>query len=100
MSKPYHLPVTYNVDQYTMSRQFAVQIAESEINRLHSFLQLQLEPESHVGYENLYRLVCEERKVQFDEIMPESHEALRRDFAAEAGYLIGLEVGKRLGGMR
>ena len=100
MPKPFSPPMTYDVDQYTLSRQFAVHIAESEINRHHSLMTMQLEPEVVVTYEHLYRLVCEERKVQFDETMEESHEALRRDFAAEAGYLIGLEVGKRLGGAR
>ena len=82
----------------TRAHQLAAQIATFETDRLQSLMTMQLEPEVSVGYQKLYDLVCQENKKQFEEIVETDHDSLRRDFAAEAGYLIGLEVGKRLGG--
>lgn len=80
------------------SRQLAAEIAAFEVGRLDCLDRMLLEPEVHTGYKKVFTAVCEEKKSIFGEWQSDARASLEQDFAAEAGYLIGLEVGKRLAG--
>ena len=79
-------------------RKLAAQIAASEIDRLGSLSDMLLEPVVHTQYKVLFEHIQRERQRELDEMASSAHPEILRDFAADAGYLIGLEVGKRLTG--
>ena len=59
---------------------------------------MQTEPSIGVDFKKLRALIREERQQELDDVMPSDHPHILEDFAADAGYLVGLEVGKRLAG--
>ena len=75
----------------------AAEIAEDEIGRLQSVDLMQCEPSIGGRFKELRALVRKERQRELDEMMASAHPSILEDFAADAGYLVGLEIGKRLG---
>ena len=76
----------------------AAQIAQDEIDRLRSVSLMQTEPNTTMDFRNLRALIREGRQQELEEMEKADHPAILEDFAADAGYLVGLEMGKRLAG--
>ena len=76
----------------------AAQIAQDEIDRLQSINRMQTEPNITMDFRNLRALIRKGRQQELEEMEKADHPAILEDFAADAGYLVGLEMGKRLAG--
>ncbi len=83
----------------------AAELAESEIERLGCVTLMQCDSEMEYGFDRLCALIKENRLAK---VRPELVDSTLRemgfhqDVGADAGYLVGLEMGKRLaqGGAR
>ena len=83
-------------------RQAVTDIAESEIERIGSVALMQCEPDIVMAFPRLLKTIQEECRGELDAVEASDHPRLLQSFAAEAGYLVGLEMGKRMaqGGAR
>ena len=76
--------------------QLVAEIVEFEIQRLGSIKLMQCEPTVVMEFPNLVELMHRECQEELDAVQPSDHPHLLQTFAAEAGCLVGLEMGKRL----
>ena len=78
--------------------QLVAEIVGFEIQRLGSIKLMQCEPSVVMELPNLLELMRQECQDELDAVGASDHPFLLQTFAAEAGYLVGLEMGKRLAG--
>ena len=77
------------------ARDSASTIAEREVGRVTSFSDLLCDIEEFRNdYKNLFEQICRQRQSQLDEAPESVHPEILQEFAAEAGFLIGLEIGR------
>ncbi len=74
-------------------RHLAIEIAESEIERLGSVADMQCEPSIVMSFPKLLELIREERQQELAEVVTTDQPRVLECFAADAGYLIGRAVG-------
>ena len=80
-----------------MTRQkTAHRIAERHLRRSTSMRDLLCEEEFRADYDGLVAAIALERQSYFHENKKSAHPELLQEIAAEAGFLIGLEMGRRL----
>ncbi len=77
-------------------REIAADMANDRIEALSDGQDFRAPQEWDLTFDHLKRAVHELRKGEFNESKKAGHAAIREDFAAEAGFLLGLELGKRL----
>ena len=79
----------------------AAELAESEIERLGCVTLMRCDSEMEYGFDRLCELIKANRLAM---VRPElvgstlEERGFHEDIAADAGYLVGLEIGKRLAG--
>jgi hypothetical protein len=81
-------------------REQAASIAETQIHRTVSLSDMLCDNEFRICYTKLVKKIQKARQAELDEAGESTHPEIRQEFAAEAGFLIGLEIGRRLGGAR
>jgi hypothetical protein len=83
------------------TRALATTIADREVRRLASFPDLLCDLEEfRSDYNRLLQQIRLQRQGELDASKKIAYGEILQEFAAEAGFLIGLEMGKRLGGVR
>ena len=80
----------------TTPRLIAAEMAHDRIEALSDGQDFRAPQEWDLTFDHLKTAVHELRKGEFNESKKSGHGAIREDFAAEAGFLLGLELGKRL----
>jgi hypothetical protein len=82
----------------TKSQVEASAIAQQRMEAMTSGEMFMHDQEWSLDFRKLLKLVVEERAQEFEEAEESSHGAVREDCAAQAGFLLGIEIGKRLVG--
>ena len=83
------------------ARTFATKMAADQVTHLLSLEDLICNSNDfRMEFEELLKQVREERQQELDEAAEVTHPDILQEFAASAGFLIGLEIGRRLPSMK
>ena len=80
--------------QYT--RELAATLAQERLDTLTMFESNTGPIEWYMGFRKLRGQIHLQRQSELDAVTKRDQAGVREDFAAEAGFLLGLELGKRL----
>ena len=76
----------------------AATMAQRRIGALTTGTCFSMDQEWRLEFEHLKRLVTAEHREEFQQTKKSDHGVIYEDISAEAGFLLGVEIGKRLAG--
>jgi hypothetical protein len=77
-------------------RKLADQIAGNKLRRIASLPDLLCDEECRNGFIDLEEQIRREREQELTEAGKSAHPIIQQEFSAEAGFLIGLQIGRQL----
>lgn len=82
------------------ARRLAEKLAEAQFRRIQDLPDLLAEDPFPLGFRRLLEAIQHQRRNELTDVQESARPEVLLDFAAEAGFMVGLALGKRLGGAR